>query len=200
MLKIGITGGIGSGKTTVCHLFEQLGIPIYYADDRAKELMVKNSAIKNALLHEFGEETYLADGSLNRPYLASIVFKDENKLALLNSITHPIVAEDGINWHFAQKNAPYTLKEAALLIESKSYLQLDKLILVTAPIDVRIERVVRRDNTTPEAVRARIQQQLSDEAKRPFSHFFINNDGSTDLKEQVLAIHQILIAESTKLS
>ncbi|MEY4927125.1 MAG: hypothetical protein RI894_1561 [Bacteroidota bacterium] len=192
MLKIGITGGIGSGKTTVCRLFERLGIPVYYADDRAKALMVENLAIKNALLQAFGEETYFANGSLNRAYLSAIVFNDKNKLAVLNSLTHTIVIQDSIEWHFQQKNVPYTLKEAALLIESKSYLQLDKLILVTAPLEMRIERVVRRDNTPPEAVCARIAQQLSDDEKRAFADFFIENDGSRDLETQVLTIHQIL--------
>ncbi len=193
MMKIGITGGIGSGKTTVCRLFEALGIPVYYADDRAKQLMVENLAIRTALCREFGEAVYLPDGALNRGYLADIVFKNKEKIAILNSITHPIVAQDALDWHNAQKNTPYTLKEAALLIESKSYLQLDKIILITATLETRIERVIQRDNTTEQAVRARIAQQLSDEEKRPFAHFFIENENKNDLEAQVLAIHRALI-------
>ncbi len=192
-MKIGITGGIGSGKTTVCRLFEALGIPVYYADDRAKQLMVENLAIRTALCREFGEAVYLPDGALNRGYLADIVFKNKEKIAILNSITHPIVAQDALDWHNAQKNTPYTLKEAALLIESKSYLQLDKIILITATLETRIERVIQRDNTTEQAVRARIAQQLSDEEKRPFAHFFIENENKNDLEAQVLAIHKALI-------
>ncbi len=198
MMKIGITGGIGSGKTTVCRLFEALGIPVYYADERAKQLMVQNTEIRTALCREFGETVYLPDGTLNRGYLADIVFNDKARLAVLNSITHPIVAQDGLDWHNAQKNTPYTLKEAALLIESKSYLQLDKIILITAPLQTRIERVILRDNTTEEAVRARIAQQLSDDEKRPFAHFFIHNENGSDLETQVLAIHEQLKIEKGK--
>ena len=131
MLKIGITGGIGSGKTTVCRLLERFGVPVYYADDRAKWLMLHQENVKKALIAAFGEETYTAAGDLNRPYLASLVFKDKKKLEELNAIVHPAVKEDGIAWQAEQEEAGavYTVKEAALLFETGSY----TCLLYTSP-------------------------------------------------------------------
>ena len=194
MKKVGITGGIGSGKTTVCKIFEILGIPIYYADDKAKELIVKNEALRTKLIAAFGEETYLPDGSYNRTYIANIVFSDKDSLAELNAIVHPAMYQDGVDWHKAQKKVPYTLKEAAILFESKGHLQMDKTILVVAPEAVRIERVLKRDDTTVEAVKARIDKQLPDAEKIKLADFIILNDGKAPLVPQILKIHDRLCA------
>ena len=169
MLKIGITGGIGSGKTTVCRLFKAFGIPVYDADSRAKALMATNEGLKMEIVRAFGAASYLADGSLNRIHLSELVFKNSEKLQVLNSLVHPVVAQDALDWHVVQQNAPYTLREAALLIESGSYRQLDYLVLVTAPLELRLERVMQRDSTTAAEVQARIAKQLSDDEKRPFA-------------------------------
>lgn len=194
MLNIGVTGGIGSGKTTVCRLFEALGIPVYDADTRAKALMTTNESLKRELVRAFGAAVYFADGLLNRAYLAELVFKNNENLQVLNRLVHPLVAQDALDWHTTQQNTPYTLREAALLIESGSYRQLDYLILVTAPLALRLERVMQRDNTTANEVQARMAKQLSDDEKRPFAQFFIENNGVLDLQAQVLSVHNALCA------
>lgn len=196
MKKVGITGGIGSGKTTVCRVFETLGIPVYYADERAKSLMNTNEDLRKEIIAIFGKDAYLPDGSLNRKHIASIVFTDNSKLKALESVVHPAVAKDGNDWHYSQKDKPYTLKEAALLVENGSYKHFDKMILVTAPKSVRIERVMARDKTTAEAVEARMDAQLSDEEKRKVCDFVIENDGAQSIIKQVLKIHRTLTAKS----
>lgn len=193
MLKIGITGGIGSGKTTICKIFETLGIPIYYSDIRAKELMVENEALITKIKEAFGEAAYLENGSLNRAHIAQIAFSDKSKLAELNSIVHPAVFQDGNDWVKMQKNVPYTLKEAALTFEGGGHKFLDKVITVFAPKEIRIDRVIARDNTSREAVEARINKQMPDEEKVKLADFVIYNDGEQGLIEQVLAIHKKLI-------
>ena len=192
MLKIGITGGIGSGKTTICKIFEILGIPVYYADEQAKDLVVKNPDLKKKIIELLGEKAYLEDGSYNRTYVADVVFKDKKKLEKLNQIVHPAVFSDGEQWHLAQKNVPYTLKEAALLFESKGYQLLDKTILVVAPKEVRIERVMKRDNTSKAAILDRISKQMPDAEKIKLADFIILNDGKAPLVNQILKIHDKL--------
>ena len=195
ILKIGITGGIGSGKTTVCHIFETLGIPVYYADDRAKALMVENEDLIKNIKKLFGESAYLPDGSLNRKHIADIAFHNPLMLNELNTFVHPAVWLDGEKWHIAQTHAPYTLKEAALLFESGGNVLLDKIITVVAPVETRIERVVLRGGgaLTRSDVEARIAKQLPDEEKIKQSDFVIWNDGTQVLVPQVLAIHQELM-------
>lgn len=195
ILKIGITGGIGSGKTTACHIFETLGIPVYYADDRAKALMVENTALIHSIKNLFGEAAYLSDGALNRKHIADIAFHNPLKLNELNALVHPAVWLDGEQWHNAQTQAPYTLKEAALLFESGGNFLMDKIITVVAPVETRIERVLLRGGgtLTRSDVEARIAKQLPDEEKIKQSDFVIWNDGTQALIPQVLAIHQALI-------
>ncbi|MEI6409971.1 MAG: dephospho-CoA kinase, partial [Bacteroidota bacterium] len=155
---VGITGGIGVGKSTVCRIFEALGIPVYDADYWAKWLITNDPALKQQIKELFGAEAYLPDGTYNRAFVASQVFSDKNKLAALNASVHPAVARHGAEWHQAQieRGCPYTLKEAALMIESGSYRQLDCLIVVTAPESLRIQRVMQRDGVDEKTVRARI--------------------------------------------
>jgi dephospho-CoA kinase len=192
-LKVGITGGIGSGKTTVCKIFETLGIPVYYADDRAKSLMVENKDLVARIKQIFGENAYTEEGELNRNYISQVAFTNPEKLKELNAAVHPVVLEDGIKWHEAQTHVPYTLKEAALLFESGSYMALDKIITVTAPVEVRIERVMKRNKTSREEVEARIAKQMPEEEKAKRSDFVINNDGEHALIPQVMEIHAKLL-------
>ncbi|WP_293944998.1 MULTISPECIES: dephospho-CoA kinase [unclassified Sphingobacterium] len=187
-LKIGITGGIGSGKTFLAKLFEALGVPVYNADEEAKRLMNSDTRIKKQLIELFGEATY-KDGKLDRTFLAAIVFSDKEKLELLNGIVHPIVIQEAKDWAERQTSR-YSLKEAALLFESGSYKELDYTILVKAPMDVRIQRVIKRDGVTEQQVRERISKQLSDEEKLQLADFVIVNDGITPLLPQVWTLHQ----------
>jgi dephospho-CoA kinase len=201
MLKAGITGGIGSGKTTVCKMFEKLGIPVYYADDRAKHLMQHEHFLIDQIKKNFGDDVYV-NGSLDRKALAAKVFNDKPKLELLNSLVHPVVFRDTERWIEEQKEkkAPYILKEAALLVETGSYKSLDKLIVVTAPLNTRIERVTARDNSDAEEVLARVKNQLPEEEKLKLADFVIaNNDGLEELEQQVLKIHEKMMEENSKL-
>jgi dephospho-CoA kinase len=199
MIKVGITGGIGSGKTTICKIFELYGIPVYYADDRAKSLMVKNRELKKAIIELVGQDAYFKNGRLNRRYVADVVFNDKNILTQLNGLVHPAVAKDGEEWFESQQNSGsiYALKEAALLIESGSYKLLDKLIVVTAPLETRIKRVMSRDKVNRKSVEARIQKQMNEEERLSYADFVIENNEMTSLIQQVNAIHHQLFQFST---
>lgn len=194
-LKIGITGGIGSGKTTVCKIFETLGIPVYYADDRAKALMVEDKVLVDKIKDLFSEKAYFLDGSLNRKHIADAAFKNPQLLQELNQLVHPAVLRDGEAWHQRQKNVPYTIKEAALMYESDSYKQMDKMITVYAPKEIRINRVLLRGQglVSRDDVEARISKQLSEEVKLQKADFIIYNDGAQVLIPQVLKIHKMLL-------
>ena len=194
MLKVGITGGIGSGKTTVCKIFESLGIPVYYADDRAKWLMRNDPDLRAGIEHLFGPEAYDEQGNLNRQHIAAVAFDDPEKLSALNSLVHPAVFLDADRWNAEQEaaGAPYTIKEAALIFESGSYRFLDKVITVYAPKEVRLRRVMDRDGAKRADIEARMDKQLPEEEKMSRSDFVIFNDGSRPLIKQVLAIHQQL--------
>lgn len=193
MLKIGITGGIGSGKTTVCKLFELLGVPVYYADDRAKWLMQNDAILKENLLKEFGDGIF-ENGTLQTKQLASIVFNNEAELKKLNALVHPVVFSDFIKWSSDQQSAPFILHEAALIFETFFNKYLDKVITVYAPEQLRIERIIKRDKTTAEAVMARIKQQLPDEDKVKRSQFIIRDDEKLLVIPQVIKIYNELKA------
>lgn len=195
MMQVGITGGIGSGKTTVCQLFAALGIPIYDADAAAKRLMTEDEALRKQLIGLFGEAVYVGS-ELNRPWIAEQVFKNKNLLNQLNALVHPSVARDTMAWT-DQQNAPYVLKEAALLIESGSYKVLDKLIVVSAPEELRITRVMARNQITRDEVLSRIQNQLPEAEKLQMADYIIINDGEHALLPQVLNIHQKLLKLAT---
>ena len=193
MLKVGITGGIGSGKTTVCKIFELLGIPVFYADQAAKELMQHDEELKLKLMEKFGTDTYLPDGSINRTYLANIVFTDEAQLAALNAIVHPAVFSAFDQW-LSKQSAQYVVKEAALLFESGSHQLCDFNVLVQAPEEIRIERVMKRDQITREQVMGRIAQQMSDEEKSKLADHLLMNDEKELLIPQIMNLHQKLLA------
>jgi dephospho-CoA kinase len=193
MLKVGITGGIGSGKSTVSRIFELLGIPVYYADTAAKEIMHTDEALKAAVKEHFGASIYGPDGKLDRAALGKIVFNDKDKLELLNSLVHPVTIRHSDEWANRQ-TSPYVIKEAALLFESGSFAHLDKIIGVFAPEPMRIERVMKRDHVTREEVLARIHKQIDDNVKMRLCDYVIHNDEQQMVIPQVLALHQQLIS------
>ena len=185
---IGLTGGIGSGKTTVANLFASLGIPVFNADDAAKQLMQNSPIIKNQLIQQFGDKVY-EQGQLNKSYLASIVFADPEKLAILNSIVHPVTIQAALDWA-QQQTSPYVIKEAALIFESNASEGLDFVIGVTAPLALRIERVMKRDQCTQAEVEKRMQHQISDAIKMKLCDKVIVNDDVQLITPQVIAIHE----------
>lgn len=191
MLKIGITGGIGSGKTTVAKIFELLGVPVYYADDATKKLYHTNIQLKKELIENFGSSVY-DDNELNRKELASIVFADADKLSLLNSIVHPLTIKDAEEWMEKQK-APYIIKEAALLFESGSVAALDYVIGVQSPVAMRIQRVMERDGVNREHVMERMNKQMDESIKMKLCDFIIVNDEQETVIPQVLKLHEHLI-------
>jgi dephospho-CoA kinase len=198
MVKIGITGNIGSGKTTVSKIFEVLGIPVFYADDAAKKVMTEDPILINALKVAFGADAYFTDGALNRKHIASIVFNNEIQLAKLNSIVHPAVFRAFNNWTAQVKNAPYVMKEAALLFESTSYKMCDYSIMVTAPLELRIARVTQRDGLTRDEIESRNARQFPEEKKIELANYVIRNDDTELVIPQVLKLHQLFLALAAK--
>ncbi|MDH7448275.1 dephospho-CoA kinase [Aquimarina sp. 2201CG14-23] len=186
MKIVGLTGGIGSGKSTVAKMFKKLGASIYIADDEAKKLMNEDDDVKKQILQLLGKESYVS-GELNRPFIADKVFNDKSLLEKLNAIVHPAVANHFITWKQKQKGA-YVIKEAAILFENSGYKQCDYTILVTAPEETRIERVLKRDHTTRTQVLARLKNQWLDSKKIPLADFVIIN---TKLEETWLQVQQI---------
>ncbi len=190
MLKIGITGGIGSGKTTVCRVFELLGIPIFYADTVAKLIMNTDPVLKEEILKTFGEKSYLMDGELNRSYISSIVFKNEFELNKLNALVHPAVFRAFDKWLGIHYDAPYIIKEAALLFETKSYTMCDLSVLVVSPEALRVQRVIARDAISQDEIALRMKRQLSDEQKMKLADHILFNDESRLLIPQILELDQ----------
>jgi dephospho-CoA kinase len=195
MLKVGLTGGIGSGKTVVAGIFRQLGVPVYDADTEARLLTENNSEIKAELQKKFGSDIFLKSGSLDRSKLSSLVFSNPEKLNLLNSIIHPIVKQHFISWLEGQ-SSPYIIKEAAILFESGSHRDLDRTIVVTAPEEIRIHRVITRDNTTREKIKDIMKNQWSEEELIKRSDYIVTNDDQTLVIPQVLKLHQLLSSEA----
>jgi dephospho-CoA kinase len=196
-LQIGITGGIGSGKSLVCRVFHALGVPVYDADSRAKAVMTTDGILVSRIKKEFGVLSYREDGSVDREYLAGHVFNDSEKLKRLNSLVHPRVGDDFIRW-VKEQNSAYVLKEAALLFEAGSNTALNKIIVVSAPEELRIARVLKRDkHRTAEQVKDIIRNQLKDEEKLKMADYIVVNDESKPLIPQVLELHKqfVLMAQ-----
>lgn len=198
MLKVGLTGGIGSGKSTVAKIFEVLGIPVYYADNAAKQIMNTDKELKEALIKNFGEKTYV-NGELDRAYLATIVFADNQKLGLLNSLIHPATIRDANRW-IERQTSPYIIKEAALLFESGASEYLDHIIGVYAPQSLRVKRVMARDNVTEEAVLKRLEKQMGEDEKMKRCDSIVVNDELQLIIPQVIKLHErfLAIANSKK--
>lgn len=191
MKVIGLTGGIGSGKTTVANFFKELGIPVYIADDEAKSLMNTSTEVKSRIIGLLGEKAY-PDGILDRKYVAAQVFNSPEKLEKLNSIVHPAVATDFENWKNSQ-NSPYVIYEAAILFEKGGHKKCDAVILVTAPYEERIKRLKNRDKSSEEDIEARMKHQWSDSKKRKLADFEIKNLNLQKTREQVRKLHEIIL-------
>jgi dephospho-CoA kinase len=195
MLKVGITGGIGSGKSTVCQVFRTLGIPVFYADEAARWLMEHDAKIVSAITALLGAEAYTA-GKLNRTFVASVAFREPEKLQQLNAITHPATIQYARDW-MERQTTPYAIKEAAIFFESGSNKDVDVMIGVYAPAALRLQRAMQRDGATREKIAARMAQQMNEEEKMKLCDYVITNDDVQAVIPQVLAIHQQLLARGT---
>ena len=193
MKIIGLTGGIGSGKSTVADLFQTLSIPIYESDSRAKTLMNTNAELRKKIEMLLGSQAYV-NGEINRPWIAEQVFGNKDLLQQLNSIVHPAVQTDALTWANApeQAKSPYVIKESAILFEENLAEHLDGIILVVAPASIRIERVMKRDGLTKTQIEERIQHQWTDEKKIPLSDYVVYNDGERSIIEQVIDIDRMI--------
>jgi dephospho-CoA kinase len=190
-LRVGLTGGIGSGKTTVARIFELLGVPVYYADDAAKKIMNEDEELKAAIQKQFGKEAY-KNGELDRTFLASKVFNDSFQLDILNSLVHPATIRNAAKW-MQQQQAPYTVKEAALIFESGSAGQLDFVIGVYAPTELRIKRTIERSNASYEEVVKRMSSQVDENIKMKLCDAVIFNDEQQFLIPQVIEMNEKLL-------
>lgn len=195
MMIVGITGGIGSGKSTACQIFNYLGIPIYDADGRAKFLMENNQQLVSRIKELLGAEAFDSNGRLNNLFVADIVFKNPELLAQLNALVHPVVASDTFEW-IKEQASPYVIKEAALLFESGANKNMDAVVVVQAEERIRIERVMLRNKITEEQVKDRIKRQMPESEKLRLADYVIVNDGSKSLIRQVLNLHQTLLNRS----
>ncbi|MGY3054791.1 dephospho-CoA kinase [Pedobacter sp. UYEF25] len=201
MYKVGITGGIGSGKTLVCNVFRQLDVSVFFADDAAKRLMTTDKTLMEEVKSAFGRESYFNDGKLNNKWIANIVFNNSAALEKLNAMVHPAVFRDFKHWcNNVDKKVPYVVKEAALLFESGSDKMCDVTVVVLAPLTLRLDRVIQRDKVSMEQVMARVEKQFTDEHKASLADFQITNDDKHSLIEQVLALHNrfLKIASANK--
>lgn len=190
-LLIGITGGIGSGKSMVCRLFECLDIPVYYADSRAKWLTNNDPEIREKVIALLGPESYNAEGRYDTRFVASSVFKNEALLKELNAIIHPVVLRDTKDWVSQHAGMPYVLKEAAIMAKAGHSNSVDYVVVVEAPVGLRIQRILQRDNRTEQEIRAIIERQVSDESRREIADYIVNNDDASELIPQVLHLHEI---------
>jgi dephospho-CoA kinase len=196
---IGITGGIGSGKSIVCKLFSCLGISIYDADTRAKWLTNHDTTIRNKVIDLLGPEAYNSDGEYNRPYVASVVFHNESLLKELNAIIHPVVLRDTDAWMAARINDAYVIKEAAIMNAAGDKNNLDCVVVVQAPVELRIKRILERDQRSESEIRAIIERQVSDEKREAIADFIILNDENSALIPQVLSLHKAFLRRRTSL-
>lgn len=195
-LKVGITGGIGSGKSVVCDMFRLLGIPIFNSDLEGRFILETDLEVISSVKQIFGAASYPKDGKPDRAYIASQAFVDADKLSQLNAVIHPAVNRHFEAWCKAHEAASYVIKEAAILVESGAYKQLDVLILVTAPETLRLERAAARDHLTVEEVRKRSRNQLPEEELRKYANHIIINDGSVSVISQVMKLHDLLKAKA----
>lgn len=192
MIKIGVTGGIGSGKTLVCRIFGILGVPVYYADAEARRIMEEDPDVTRGIRARFGEEAYDASGRLDRRYMAERVFGNPEKLQLLNSLVHPATIRDSDEWARRQQ-VPYVMKEAALLFETEAFHHVDKVLGIYAPRAVRMARAMRRDGLSREEVQRRMDSQLNETIKMRLSDYLIDNDDVHAVLPQVLRMHGIFL-------
>lgn len=187
-LKIGITGGIGSGKSTICNIFAQLGVPVYNADEMAKWLMQHQPALQQAIKKIFGTKAYVTNDTLNRAHIAKLAFANPNMLKQLNAVVHPAVLTHFNDWASKQQNN-YIVKEAALMFESNSFLDVDAIVTISAPEALRIKRTIARDQTDKQSVMKRIKNQMPEELKIKLADFVITNNETVPLLPQIMRLH-----------
>ena len=192
MLLVGLTGGIGSGKTVVCSIFEKLGVPVYHADEAARRLMNSDDGLMEGIRKMFGEQAYGKEG-LDRNYLAGLVFGNQERLSELNSLVHPAVREDFKRWAGRQRDAAYVIEEAAILFESGASQEMDLTVLVYAPEEIRIKRVMERDGVSREEVVKRIGHQMSEEKLMKMADHHLLNDGTALILPQVIELHNKIL-------
>ncbi|MHA4742302.1 dephospho-CoA kinase [Dyadobacter sp. MSC1_007] len=188
-LLIGVTGGIGSGKSMVCRLFECLDVPVYYADSRAKWLTNHDPEIREKVTALLGSQSYDANGRYDTSFVASVVFKDEDLLKELNAIIHPVVLRDTREWVMSHSGLPYVVKEAAIMAKAGQANAMNYVVVVEAPVDLRVKRILQRDKRSEQEVRAIIERQVTDEARKGIADFTVDNDETAALIPQVLALH-----------
>jgi len=197
MIKAGLTGGIGAGKSTVAGLFRHLDVPVFESDTVARQIMSKDPEVRHYLTKWFGDPVWdEQQNALNRDQLAAIIFTQPEALQRVNNLVHPLVREAFNEWAIRQQNKPYVLHEAAILFETGFYRQFDYMLLVTASTETRIKRLLQRGGLDEAEIRLRMQQQWSDEQKRPLADYIIHNDGEEFLIPQVIRIHQQLLKKS----
>lgn len=196
MMIVGITGGIGSGKTTVCQVFRALGIPVYDADLAARDLYERDPELARSVREAFGDAVFDQEGRLDRKAMAAIVFHDQERLQLLNSLVHPRVRADFRKWVKRHTHAPYVIREAAILFESSTHKDCDKIITVTAPAELRRQRIKQRDQRTDEEITQVMEKQWSDEEKIRRSDFVLVNDERDLLLPRIVALHQDFLKQA----
>jgi dephospho-CoA kinase len=196
-LLIGVTGGIGSGKSMVCRLFECLDIPVYYADSRAKWLTNNDREIREKVVALLGSEAYDSEGMYNTRFVASRVFKNEPLLKELNAIIHPVVLRDTQNWVAQNTGMPYVVKEAAIMAKAGQANAVDVVVVVEAPVALRIQRILQRDKRPEQEIRAIIERQVSDESRREIADYIVNNDDASELIPQVLHLHELFLKKKS---
>jgi dephospho-CoA kinase len=192
---IGLTGGIGSGKSTVANIFQHLGIPVFIADEESKRILDTDPILQNSLRNLLGKEL-IKDGVIDKVYMAQKIFSDESLLQEVNALLHPLVGIAFKNWALQHSKAPYVMREAAILFESNTFKDCDKIVVVTAPESLRLERVMRRSNLSAEAVKARMNKQWSQEKKDAMADYLVDNSGEKSLIKQVIAIHENIIGRT----
>lgn len=190
---IGLTGGIGSGKSTVAKIFQHLGIPVFFADEESKRILDTDPILQNRLQNLLGKDLIKA-GVIDKVYMAQKIFSDESLLQEVNALLHPLVGIAFKHWALQQHNAPYVMREAAILFESNTYKDCDKIVVVTAAESLRLERVMRRSNLSAEAVKARMKKQWPQERKDAMADYLVDNSGEKSLIKQVIAIHENIIS------
>lgn len=196
MLKIGITGGIGSGKSTICNLFRNLGVPIFSSDEEGRKILNEDEEVREEIKKLYGQDMFHSNGEIDRPRLASLVFSDPTAMENVVNLVHPKVQAKYEKWCVKNESSPYTLKEAAILFESGYYHDLDKIINVFAPKEVRMERVIKRDKSIKEEVMKRMRFQYTDEERNKLADFILMNEDLDSLLPQVMELHEIFVNET----
>jgi len=198
MLKVGITGGMGSGKSTVCNILKKLGVPVFSSDDVGKMLLNNDDYLKSQIKKKFDSDMYTSSGTIDRERMARLVFNDPNELKKLNELVHPRVKAEFDSWCKKNEKKPYVVKEAAILFETGQHKELDKMVTVFCPKEERIRRIIKRDEVTKESVEKRMLHQYSDAERNALADFIIMNDGNEELLPQVKELHELLLNEYTR--